>query len=719
MDLLSRWRRKPEPQQPRTAAQLRVLRASGQRIDLGSRDVGLRIAATRQSWQTDAWDYHSRIGELAYALRLLAQQVAKVRFYAAEIRPYPDDPAELSGTDHGLDEQLASDAVGNLARLPLDDESIDGFLATLCRNLLVAGEAWIHGQPDGDEERWTVRSISEIVARGDEVFLSEFPTATSLGQRKITASEALMRCWIRHPRWEALADSPLSSTLDVLEGIVLDGREMRVAAQSRIAANGMLLVPTGLSLTRVREDVEALHEEGISDDEFMADLTEAMTASIRNEGHPGAVVPMMLRGEAVDLKEVRHLKLDRADAESIMDRITGGLLRMLKSLDIQPEQVEGMGRMNHWGGWLTESRDVKHQVNPWAATLAGCAAEAFLRPALESLGHDKREIRRVGVWYDSSGLAENPNRGQDARDAHDRVVISDERFRRDLGYDDDDAPDDEERQRRIAMKTGVDQGTAAIVLEMAMQQIKNGQPRVIESQPALPSGQSSNGARAHSPGPGETIPENPIPDQPDMTEPNRAMVSAATPGVPPGWKVDLDLCRQLAEIDATLSERIIIAASAAIERAIERAGGRARSAVRNAARKDEALTAAITGVDALLIPSRIGRDVLLAAVPLPGLLADAFARLRDQVLGWLERAAVQVADVAVTLLGLPPRSPDSRRVRAAVATTLSGHRDDAWSALAAALAVAAERAMFRPDPLAPEPPGSGERPDTLLDPAEV
>lgn len=714
VDLLARWRRKPEPQQPNPAAQLRVLRASGQRIDLSARDVGMRIAATRQAWQADAWDYHGRIGELAYALRLLAQQVAKVRFYAAEIRPYPDDPAELSGDDHELDEQLAADAVGNLARLPLDDESVDGFLATLCRNLSVAGEAWIHGQPDGDEERWTVRSISEIVANGEVVQLAELPTSTTFGRRNITDNEVLMRCWIRHPRWEQLADSPLSSTLDILEGIVLDGREMREAARSRIAANGLLLVPIDLSLTKTRQDAEDLIPEAISNEEFMADLTEALTAPIRNEGDPGAIAPIMLRGKAEELKEVRHLRLDRADAASIMERIRGGLLRMLKSLDIQPEQVEGLGQTNHWSAWAVDARDVKQQVAPWAATIAGCLTKAFLRPALETLGHDKEQIKRAAVWYDAAGLVENPNRGQDARDAHTALVISDATLRKSLGFDDEDAPGDEELQRRIAARAGVDQGTAALVLEMA-RQLQNGQPRVIKSQPALPTGPQSNGNSARTAQPGETVPERPTPNEPNTTEPNRGMVAAATPDLPPSWRVDPDLSRALTEIDVALAERIITAADAAIARAIERAGGRARNAVR----KDAALTASIGGAEATLVPSLLGRDALLAATTLPDLLSGAFTRLRDQFYGWLDKSAGQVANAVLRLLGVTRQSAAGRRVHEVVTTRLAVHRDAAWTELAAALDAAAERAMFRVDPLAPEPSGRGEESDTLIDPAEV
>lgn len=730
MSLLDRLRKRGQQSDNGQAEQivvphLRVLRASGQRIDLSARDVGTRIAATRQGWQTDAWDYYGRIGELSYALRLLAQQVAKVRFYAAELRPYPDDPAELSGDEHDLDKQLAADAVSELERLPLDDDGVDGFLATLTLNLLVAGEAWIHGREVDGEEQWTVRSISEITAQGNQVMLAELPTTSSLGQRLIKPDEEeLLRCWIRSPRYGQLATSPLFSPQDIMEGIVLDGREARAASQSRIAANGILLVPDSLSLVKTRQSSEDLEEESVRDDDFMGDLTEAMIAPLVNEGHAGAVVPLILRGAAEDLKEVRHLKLDRADPEKLTERQTAGVTRLLKSLDIQPEQVEGVSNMNHWSSWQLEAKDVKQQVEPWSATIAGCLTKAFLRPAVLSLDHALERVSRVAVWRDVSGLVENPNRGQDARDAHDRLVVSDAALRKALGFDDDDAPEEEEIQRRIAAKVGVDQGTAAIVLEMVRRN-QGDQPRVIDAKPqtSLPSGQS-NGSRPAAQ-PGEVVPERTTPQEPTSTaEPDRRMVASAQPedmpaDIPSGWQVDVDAARQLADIDAALAERIIVAADAAIARAVERAGGRARSAVRNLARSDAALSAAIDGTPAELIPSKVGRDVLLAATPLSDLLSDAFARLRGQFLGWLGRAADQVATLVLRVLGIHRRSTEGRRIHEAVITRLAVHRDDAWTALAEALDNAAAEAMFRADPMIPERSGRGEESESLISPRAV
>lgn len=714
--------RRREPDEPApTTPPLQVLRADGQRIDLGARDAGQRLVATRtgQDWQQDAWGYRDMIGELRYAHRLLARQVAKCRFYVAEIRPGAEDPVDLATTDHKLDARLAGDAVANLARLPLDDDP-DGFLATLVENLSTAGEAWIHGEPDGAAgERWTVRSVSEIVSAGDVILLSELPN-TTVARRAIVPPQELLRCWLRHPRWGQLADSPLRAMLDdPLEEIILTGREMRAAARSRIAANGILLVPVELSLLKDRLTEEDPAAVLASADTFMHDLEAALTAPIRNEGDPGSVVPIVLRGQFEHLKEVRHLVLQRADHAQLAERKFAALLRMLRGLDTQPEQVEGIGQMNHWNAWVSEAKDIKQQVDPMAAVVGGCLTKAMLRPALLSQHHRPDQVGRVAVLADSSGLAENPNRGQDARDAHDRLVISDETLRRALGFDDDDAPDEEEIQRRIAAKAGIDQGTSAVVLDL-IQALRESQqskptPMVVDAQPTgreLPAGR--NGAQPA--GPGDRVPEKPTP-----SEPTRMVASATAGGLNPGaesisagWRVDIDAARELAAIDAALIDRIVIAADAAIARVLERAGNR----LRTVARRDRDLVASIEHLESHLVAAMVGREKVETYTTTSDLLSDTYARLRAQIRSWLAEAARQVGRVVLRILGLERRSTGGRRVFDLVTARLEARHDTTVDAVLDAVRSAAEAALYRADPFAPSDE-RGEGVTTLIDPAAV
>jgi hypothetical protein len=701
-------RRAPEPGQPTPPrAPVTVLRADGQRIDLRSRNTVANLTATRQGWQAEAMAYRNMIGELRFANTLLARNVAEVRFYVAESRAYPDDPAPLDGTDHDLDKQLAADAVANFKAIPLDSEP-DGFTARLTENLATPGECYVHIDAD---DVWHVRSISEVTTAHGHIVVATLPGNLTAARPVDPETEDLLRLWRPDPEWSGLADSPMRAALDTCEDAVLAGREQRAAARSRVAANGILLVPSSLTMETTREDTDA--GDGVEEDSFMAELTAAMLAPIRDDGDAQAVVPIVLRGDPEDLDKVRHLTVQRADSESLIVRQNTAILRLLKGLDIQPEQVEGVGATSHWNAWVIDSRAIRDQVKPMAKTVAACLTQAYLRPALESLGHDAAQVARVMIAVDVSPLAENPNRGQDARDAHDAMVISDAALREALGFVDDDAPEDAELLRRMAQNGRFGVTETSELFGLRAESSLDRAPRVVDGAPAqreLPAADRPVAQEGH------VTPERPVPatrpEPGDRQAPPRQVVAAAT--VDDGWVVDVDAARALADLDAALLDRIAIAADAALARVIERAGAR----VRSQAQRDRALVAALADVDTVLVPSTLGRARVEAFVPVADLLADGYARLRTQVLGWLTAAAGQAADAVVRMLRLRRGSPRAKAVHAAVTSRLAARREQAWSELAAVLDEAAERALFAPDPLTPARE-RGEPVSTLVRPAEV
>lgn len=663
-----------------TPPTMRVLRADGARIDLSSRIATQQVANTRQPWVATAWAYRDLIGELRYAVRLLAQSVARVRYYPAELRAWPDDPIPLDSEDCTLDKQLIADALHNFGLIPLDT-SPDGFTARMVENLAIAGEAWIHVDADATMR---IRSTSEVTVGGD----GRVTFATTPGGRDLQPidpnNEALLRCWVPHPEWSDLADSPMRALLDVAEDVVLTGREMRAASRSRIAANGILLIPASMSLIQERDAAEDSDGDGIEHDTFMEDLAAALLAPLQDDGQAGQVVPVVLRGDTEDLDKVRHLTLQRADSDKLIDRQASALLRLLKGLDVQPEQVEGVGGMNHWGAFVVDSRSIHEQIEPKSETVAACLMQAWLKPALESLNYPAEQVKRITIVADTSELAENPNRGQDARDAWDRFAISDDTLRRELGFDDSDEPEPEEFVRRLAAmgKLPVEDTARVLGIRREAPQTVNGQ---VAGQPAqLPSGG------------GDSIAEQPAPAAPaDMptaapATPPAAPITAAADPDPFGMHVDEDACRALAAIDASLAERVGVAADAALNRVLERAGAKVRSAVQ----KDRALVAQLANLDTAAIPAALGRDKVEAFVPVADLVADEYTRLRGQVVGWLRDAAVQTGLAACDVIGVNPNGAVGQRLSATITSRLTSNIDPAWQVLRDELHEAAEWALF-------------------------
>jgi hypothetical protein len=560
---------------------------------------------------------------------------------------------------------------------------------------------------------WAVRSISEVnIALDGRVGIASLPGGQA--NRAIDPeNESLLRCWVPDLEWGELADAPMRSLLDVAEEVVLAGREMRAAARSRVAANGILLLPSSMSLVRDRGDDEDDWDDTVANDTFMADFTAAMLASLTDDGDAAQVVPLVLRGEIEDINAVKHLTLQRADAERLIERQQAALLRLLHSLDVQPEQVEGIGQANHWSGWQVDARSIKEQVQPAADTVAACLMKAWMRPALQSLGYTDEQIARVTIVADASNLAENPNRGQDARDAWDRGAISDEALRRELGFDEDDAPDPEEFLRRLAMLGRLPVAETAEVLGLRKQ---DAQPvtvdgQVVPAQVGLPSGDRPVAQ------PGQITPEQPAPTMPAAApDPSRGGPGPIRAAAEPdafAMHVDDDACRAIAGIDAALAQRVWVAADAALNRVLERAGAR----VRSAAQRDRGLAAQLTNVDPLAIPAALGRDRVAELVQVADLVTDEYTRLRGQVTGWLRDAGVQAGLAACDIVGLNANGPAGQRLSAEVASRLAQHVDPAWKLMLSELHEAAEWALFEPvDPDDDEP---GERSGSPLSAQDI
>ncbi len=264
MSLLKRmgWR-SHEAAEPGESKHVRALRAAGMRINPtgDGGDHRLRaVALARQQWQSLAWRYRDQIPELRFATAFRANALSRIRLYPALViddddEPIPlslihdDDPKKAAQVD--LPPELCDAAQAMLDRLPLDDGFT--FLGSWSENFDVAGECWLHGRqdPDTGQEEWQIRSIDEVWP-GQDGRTCQIDDDDNPGQRRYVnwETEELYRLWVPHPRKGILADSPCQAALDVFEDIVLIGREIRAAARSRIAANGLLMIPNTMALMR-------------------------------------------------------------------------------------------------------------------------------------------------------------------------------------------------------------------------------------------------------------------------------------------------------------------------------------------------------------------------------------------------------------------------------------------------------------------------------------
>ncbi len=725
----------------------RVLRAAGQKIEPMSAERLRIVASHKQPWQSLAWGYRDLIPELRGAIRFRSQAISKARFFIAEITD-EDEPIPVS-LRHDKDAEkrqrvtvsaeLCAAAEAELKRLPLD--SGDSFIGVWSENFDVAGECWLHGyvDPATGAETWQFRSVLEVDVQGSNITVRD-----PLGRPRVVdlKKEELYRLWIPHAARAHLADSACNAATDVLEEIVLHGREQRAVSRSRIANNGFLLIPETMASSRnVRDDDNA---EGSALDRFADDHTATVLSPIANEGDAGAVAPAIIFGTRDDIEAVRHLTFVRESSADLIDKLNAALGRMAKGLDIPPEIVTGMADVNHWTAWQIDASTFRNHLEPGIRVMADSLTSAFIRVALAGQ-FPAAELARIRVWYDGGQITENPNRRQDALDALDRILIGPKAGREALGFNDGDAPTPEEALQLIAAKNGIDQSTAAAILAWAADQEGAELPPSITNPPT----------QVGRPAPQRQLPPAAEPtrgdvggDGPPGTAPTGVAASAArvmtmtatgemlggtmgmpaqewqawldlqgrtltvreaidlaldqalrpdrqaralTAAAPAGYRILADDARALMEIERALRDQILAAADAEIGEALRRAGSRLRSK----ANANQELHASLRAVPVTDWAARIGRDQCLALnADVRYLLSGAWEKLSGKFSSWVSAAIDRVIGRLLAMLNIDASSTAGRAAAARVRSDMESRVDTAWAGLQADLDAYAEQLMF-------------------------
>lgn len=713
----------------------RALNAAGLRIRPGeSRDTLRALATLKQPWQRLAWNYRDMIGELRFALQYRARAISQVHFYVAELEPgSEDEPVALAlrnSDDPEIAERvtlpwdLCAAAEQELARLPMDSGM--SFLGVWSENFDVAGECWLYGYvDDGGIERWSIKSALEIEVSPDGSNVHMADPGAPGGRRKLDLSEEsgqeLYRLWVPHPVNSALSDSALRATLDTLEDIVATGREMRAAARSRFAANGVWMLPFGMFLPDgTKSDTDATDPES---NPFAAKLTSAILAPISNEGDAGAMAPIVLTGNRADIEAAKEgfMRFDREDSPTLINRLQASLTRMGNSLDLPPEVINGMAEVNHWTAWQIDSSTAKHHIEPSARNMADAVTTSFLRAALLKLKYPPELVDRVRVWFSIGKLTENPNRRQDAIDAHDRGAIGNRSLRDALGFGEEDAPTQSELLGMIAMKNGIDTAWAAQVLAWRAEQEEGGPLEGLPPPPSSPAGAGSPAAPVPRQGTNTGQPTGGVP----RTAPP-AIAAAAIPSVHTGlsgappvdgqsgqtraeYRLALAEFTELLATERRIRERLTAECDKAITAAVKRAGSRLRSKVS----RDREMSLAVKEVPSEQLCAHLGREQSLALADVPFLLNEAFGDLYETY------SAIVTGGLTVLLqrLGKALRlsQADTRSMRERLLKTMSQRVDSGWDYLAQALRTRTEKIMFGAEP-DDEP---GEEFDSLVQPSVV
>lgn len=405
--------------------------------------------------QKEAWQFYRALGEVQFAVGVwLAGCVSRIRLVVAEEQPGGDEPVPLED-DHPATQLLASIAGG-----------IGGQTAMLKRmavHLSVPGDSYLVGEDpfstgDPAKFKWTVYSSSEIqIARRNPL---TYRVLEYEGQWRTLRGEYMVcRVWNPDDEFSWRSSSSVMSSLSIMREVDYWNRYVVAILLSRLAMNGLLLIPAEVNLP-----VDPRFKDAA--DPFLAKLVDTASKAIKNPGTAAAAIPTPLKVPADLIEKFKHLTFDTPVGDKVQEHRNAALNRLATGLNVPAEVLTGMGKINHWGQWQLEESAIKIHISPLVETICAGLTEGCLVPLAKAAGVDLTGPTggRVIIWYDPTELTQQPNRSGDAQAAYDRGDMTAEGLMRESGFEEDDIPSLEEFKeialKKIALAAGADALTA-------------------------------------------------------------------------------------------------------------------------------------------------------------------------------------------------------------------------------------------------------------------
>lgn len=431
-------------QSPAKLPSLTAAAARYTRTPRGSRGES-PTSASGQKWQAEAWAYFDRVPEVRFVCNWIGNAMSGARLYAG--RRAPDGSIERAPDGHPAAELVASIAGG--------PDGQAQFLGDFGPHLVVPGEAWIiirpiltaspaqeaGAPPTVTGMEWHVLSTDEVqrTASGMTAEIDgqiiEIPEYDP--QNPDDTAPAAIRVWDSHPRRRIEADSPVRSSLVILEELELLNAAVAAIARSRITGRGVLLIPKGVRFPTAPGQSDA-------EDDLIDTFMQVAETAIREPTSAAATVPIILEVPADSIGDIRLVTFDSSFDEIAIKLRDEAIRRFAAGCEIPAELVLGLDSLNHWTAWMISAEGVRMGVEPRLTLVCNSLTTQWLRPLLESTdGVDDPD--EWLVWFDTSQIRVQANRSQTALEVFDRQAISAKALRRETGFEEDDAPEADEQ----------------------------------------------------------------------------------------------------------------------------------------------------------------------------------------------------------------------------------------------------------------------------------
>lgn len=424
----------PNPRERRSNVMPAALTAAA--LNIKSLQSGrTRVTPTNTSWQEELWGYYDTLGEFFISVTWRAYMMSRVRLRAGRLKPGSDEPEILD--DGPAAELVNSFAGGTVGQVPL--------MRKLSVLLDVPAEGWLVGETRNGRDTWTMLSSDEIQRKGQNEFqiIDENSSEGNIYWRSLDSNSMITRIWRPSDRYNYKARSPAFSARSAMRELELVNRHIVAQYLSRLASAGVILFPDEITFPVRDEFLDA-------PDPFVREWIETAAEAIKTPGSASAVIPMPFRVPAEYVDKVKHVDFTLKLDEKIIEKRDSARSQLTTFLNVPTDLLFGAGDVNHWGLWQLEEGAIRTYIAGDVELMVDGFTRGYLTPMLKA--QNVPDAEQFVFWYDASELMVRPDKSQNAKDAYDRLEISGKAYRREGGFDEDDAPEKKELQELVLRK---------------------------------------------------------------------------------------------------------------------------------------------------------------------------------------------------------------------------------------------------------------------------
>lgn len=433
---------------------------------LAAVDLNLRNKADQQ-YLTDAllhsrtmaakaWQHYKRLGVVRYPLNRAARIAGAATLHCTRLDEdnNPTGPIGRRGTT----EAIATDIVAGIySRLG----GVRGLIERYFLHQKVPADSHlIRVKENGGYDGYMFLSPSELQIPEDAIPGTNGATglkwvmsprgATGGGgvERPIARRDYLGRVWSPSAEYINLPDSPLYTLDGDCDLFYRMNLVLRAQYRSRALIGNALFLPASLNQLAQGEVTATGSTELVA---RWAEI-ERRNAELSEEGDAIDVAHIIVSGTDDAGEKIREITFGRETLETDLKLRAELFDRIMFALDINTRASTGDSQ-NHFSAWSDNADELRLAVKPDVEAMCWAFTRLILWPQLKDAGVEPAEIMRLAVGYDISEASVKINRQEDSRQLIDRGGLALRTGRKVGGFEETDAPTEEEYVRQLGFIT--------------------------------------------------------------------------------------------------------------------------------------------------------------------------------------------------------------------------------------------------------------------------